>query len=126
MVVRLSLRKILVFAPDLELARQFYGGVLGLELEREAETALSFRGTNFELTVFACEQSTRSDGYSREAGSSVAFAVPSLDTAISELSARGVSFLHDSPHEGPLGRYVAFTDPFGTVHELVEPRGAGG
>jgi catechol 2,3-dioxygenase-like lactoylglutathione lyase family enzyme len=120
MALRLSLGKILVFAPDLEVARRFYGEALGLELEREAETRLSFRGADFELTVFACESSTKSEGYSREAGSSVAFAVTSLDAAISELSARGVRFLHDSPQEGPLGRYVAFCDPFGTVHELVE------
>jgi catechol 2,3-dioxygenase-like lactoylglutathione lyase family enzyme len=121
MVLRLSLGKILVFAPDLQVARQFYGEALGLELAHEAETRLSFRGSDFELTVFACERPTRSEGYSREAGSSVAFAVPSLDAAIPELSARG-----DSPQEGPLGRYVALTDPFGTVHELVEVGGADG
>jgi catechol 2,3-dioxygenase-like lactoylglutathione lyase family enzyme len=126
MVLRLSLGKILVFAPDLQVARQFYGEALGLELAHEAETRLSFRGSDFELTVFACERPTRSEGYSREAGSSVAFAVPSLDAAIPELSARGVRFLHDSPQEGPLGRYVALTDPFGTVHELVEVGGADG
>ena len=126
MVLRLSLGNLLVFAPDLEVARQFYGEALGLELAQEAETRLSFRGSDFELTVFACERPTRSEAYSREAGSSLAFAVPSLDAAIPELSARGVHFLHDAPQQGPLGRYAAFTDPFGTVHELVEIRGVNG
>jgi predicted enzyme related to lactoylglutathione lyase len=28
--------------------------------------------------------------------------------------------LHSAPQQGPVGRYLAFTDPFGTVFELME------
>jgi catechol 2,3-dioxygenase-like lactoylglutathione lyase family enzyme len=30
--------------------------------------------------------------------------------------------LHDTPAEGPLGRYAAFVDPCGNVHELCEEK----
>jgi catechol 2,3-dioxygenase-like lactoylglutathione lyase family enzyme len=118
--LQLSLQNVLVFAPDLEGARDFYEDVLGLQLERRGEDYLSFQGANFRLTVFACERPTQPDNYSQQAGSSIAFAVQSLDAVVARLTEKGVRFLHATPNEGPLGRYVAFVDPFGTVHELVE------
>ncbi len=120
MALELALEKVLVFAPDLQTARQFYGSVLGLSLDREGKDHLEFSGRNFTLTVFSCERSAPHEGYSEQAGSSVAFSVASLDSAMLELSGRGVRFLHSIPNSGPSGRYVAFVDPFGTVHELVE------
>ena len=41
--------------------------------------------------------------------------------AVELLESQGVELLHEVPSSGPEGRYVAFVDPFGTVHELVEP-----
>lgn len=117
---KLSLHNVLVFAPDLVAARGFYADVLGLELERTTETSVLLRGANFRLAIFACARSTDASGYSKQAGSAIALAVPSLDDAITTLRAKGVRILHTTPNEGPLGRYVAFADPFGTVHELVE------
>ena len=121
--MELSLQNVLVFAPDLEAARHFYGEVLGLNLVGTEENYVSFEGANFQLTVFACETPTQPARYSQQAGSSIAFAVSSLDVAVAELRAKGVRFLHSTPNEGPSGRYVAFVDPFGTVHELVQAHG---
>ena len=118
--MELSLQNVLVFAPDLEAARHFYAEVLGLDLVGSGENHLSLEGANFRLTVFSCETPTQPERYSRQAGSSIAFAVASLDDAVEELRARGVRVLHSRPNEGPSGRYVAFVDPFGTVHELVQ------
>ncbi len=121
--MELSLQNVLVFAPDLEAARHFYGEVLGLNLVGTGENSISFEGANFQLEVFSCETPTQPTGYSRQAGSSIAFAVSSLDVAVAELRAKGVQFLHSTPNEGPSGRYVAFVDPFGTVHELIQAHG---
>ena len=118
--MELSLQNLLVFAPDLESARRFYGEVLGLNLVGTGESFLSFEGANFHLKVFSCEAPTQAERYSEEAGSSIAFSVSSLDAAVAQLTARGVRFLHSTPNEGTSGRYVAFVDPFGTVHELVQ------
>ncbi len=75
------------------------------------------------VCVFSCETPTQPTRYSQQAGSSIAFSVPSLDVAVAELRAKGVRFLHSTPNEGPSGRYVAFVDPFGTVHELAQAHG---
>ena len=118
----LSIHSVLVFAPDLDRARHFYEELLGLSLDRMDESYLLFQGMNLQLAVFLCEMESTEDNYSREAGSSIAFAVPDLDAAVAELSAKGVHFLHTTPNDGPIGRYMAFLNPFGTVHELVEAK----
>jgi glyoxylase I family protein len=125
LAIELQLHRILVFAPDLQVARQFYGETLGLKLEVTQGGVTRFRGSNFELDLFECEGSTESIAYSRQAGSAVAFSVSSLDVAMSELRSKGVDFLHERPNEAPDGtRYAAFADPFGTVFELIERRGS--
>jgi catechol 2,3-dioxygenase-like lactoylglutathione lyase family enzyme len=124
----LSMHSVLVFVPDLDRARRFYEETLGLILGREGEGFLLFQGVDFQLAVFLGKSESSSSelssrGYSQDAGSSIAFAVPDLDKAVAELLAKDVRFLHVSPNEGPIGRYMAFLNPFGTVHELVEVKG---
>ncbi len=120
MTFLLSLNRVVVFAADLTTAQSFYGQDLGLELVHGDDRALTFRGPNFLLTVFPGDDMPAPDSYSRRPGASVAFTVQSIEAAVSHLSARGVQFLHEAPNSGPIGRYVAFTDPFGTVFELME------
>jgi hypothetical protein len=43
-----------------------------------------------------------------------------LDEKITELTSKGVVFVHQSPHENRWGRYAAFKDPSGIVNELME------
>jgi predicted enzyme related to lactoylglutathione lyase len=114
--------KLLVFATSLAEAKSFYGDVLGLSLARESEDMLLFRQPDFELAIFRCQQATVPDRHSMVAGSSFVFAVTSVERTMQELRAQGVRFLHAEPAEGPLGRYAAFVDPFGNVHEISEPR----
>jgi lactoylglutathione lyase len=116
----LSFNRILVFAPDLDRARQFYTQALGLHLLHDGDQALTFRAPGLTISVFPCSDDTAPQHYSERPGASVAFTVPSLEAAIFDLTAKGVKFLHSVPNTGPLGRYVAFVDPFGTVFELME------
>ena len=39
---------------------------------------------------------------------------------VKELKAKGVPFIHESPGQNQWGRYMAFKDPSGIVHELME------
>jgi catechol 2,3-dioxygenase-like lactoylglutathione lyase family enzyme len=119
-MVQLSFNRVVVFSPDLHRARVFFEDVLGLRFLGGDERAVSFEAVNFVLSVFLCDDIAVADRYSHRPGVSVAFTVPSLELAMSELAAKGVQFLHSAPNTGPLGRYVAFTDPFGTVFELME------
>jgi lactoylglutathione lyase len=120
MATQLSFNRILVFAPDLDRARQFYTEALGLHLLHDDDQVLTFKAPGFTMSVFPCSDDTAPQHYSEHPGASVAFTVPSLEAAIFDLTAKGVKFLRSVPNTGPLGRYVAFVDPFGTVFELME------
>ena len=122
MAQRPALHSLLIFATDLAVGRAFYHDVLGFEVIRESDSSIAMRGADFDLTLFKCEAVGSSDGYSTRAGSSIAFAVTDVGKSMTNLKSHGVEFLHGVPSSGPEGRYVAFVDPFGTVHELVEPR----
>ena len=119
---RPTLESLLVFAPDLPSAKRFYEQVLGLTARAETPEHLELQGAGFRMTVFRCDAPGSTDGYSTRAGSSIAFGVADLDAEVRRLRDLGVTVLHDEPATGPAGRFVAFTDPFGTVHELVETR----
>jgi catechol 2,3-dioxygenase-like lactoylglutathione lyase family enzyme len=119
----LSLHSLLVFAPDLPAAREFYTEVLGCEVIEEKEASILLRGADFSLAVFKCESPTNPEGHSRRAGSTIAFAVRDLEAEADRLRALGVTVLHERPAVGQFGNYVAFVDPFGTVLEFVESLG---
>jgi len=115
-----ALHGLLIFAPDLAEGLAFYQDVLGLQVTRKAESYVAMHGAGFALTLFKCDTAGSPEGYSSRAGSSIAFAVDDIERSMAELRGRGVEFLHAVPSTGPAGRYAAFVDPFGTVHELVE------
>lgn len=115
-----SLHSVLVFAPDLAAARRFYVDILGFSIAVETDAHIELSGADFSLTIFRCESSASAEGYSERAGTSIAISTPDLAGEVQRLRSHGVTILHDEPASGPVGRYVAFVDPFGTVHELVE------
>ena len=67
-----------------------------------------------------CRQNGSIDHYSKVARSVFVFEVASINEALTDLRAKGVRFLHAEPAVNKLGRYAAFCDPFGNVHEIYE------
>jgi glyoxylase I family protein len=118
----LRMGRILVFVTNLDEAVRFYGEVLGLELQSRTERRLTFSGEDFVLDAFVCDEAADPRPYASQAGSSIAFKVESIDLCVAELRDRGVEFLHGQVAVNDHGRYIAFKDPFGVVHELFEPR----
>ena len=53
------------------------------------------------------------------ANSSLVFSVENLDEKIAKLKSEGVIFVHHTPNQNRWGRYAAFKDPSGIVHELM-------
>lgn len=119
-MARVNLHSLLVFAPDLPAARSFYTQAFDLAARNETESHVELDGDGFRLIIFRCKAGSIPDGYSSRAGSSIAFRVTDLETEANRLRRLGATLLHAEPASGPVGRYIAFTDPFGTVHELVE------
>ena len=119
-VAQVTLHSLLVFAPDLPSAKSFYSQAFGLATRNETDSHVELDGAGFRLTIFQCKSGSTADGYSSRAGSSIAFRVVDLEAEADRLRQLGATLLHTEPATGPVGRYIAFTDPFGTVHELVE------
>ena len=95
--MRISFGKLLVFVPDMELADDFYGGVFGLDRIDGGEDFRIFRGPDFELLLFECEEANSPEGYSQRAGSAVCFAVPDILESVEYLRQKDVQVLHAEP-----------------------------
>ena len=118
----MKLALLMIVAPDLSVAKTFYGAVLGFTLASEAPQRLVFAHEGADLVIFKGTQNAPPSTHGRTASTSFVFAVPSLRAAMADLKAKGVRFLHDAPAKGEFGDYAAFTDPFGNVLELMERR----
>jgi methylmalonyl-CoA/ethylmalonyl-CoA epimerase len=119
-----QIRQVSLPVTDLQRAITFYRDVLG------ASFTASFDPPGLAFFDFAGVRLMLSAG---EAGSVVYFAVDDIDTAVAEMSIRGVTF-DDSPHMifrddqgqfGPAGTeewMVFFTDTEGNALSLTERR----
>lgn len=118
----MKLGKMMIFVPDMEEAKRFYCGVLGFPLKAEDGNRLEFAHEGCDFIAFKCERGATVEDYSQVARSVFVFEVASIDEAMQELRAKGVSFLHTEPAENAFSRYAAFIDPFGNVHEIYEAK----
>ncbi len=118
----MKLGLMIIFVSDLEVAKQFYCDTLGFPLKAERSNCIELEHEGCEFKAFKCDENQTVKNYSRVARSVFVFKVDSLDKSFRELRDNGVTFLHERPAENEFSRYVAFTDPFGNVHELYEPK----
>ena len=100
-----------VLTQDIERAKGFYAGTLGLEIESEGEHDLEFRLGQVTLDVF-----DPSSIGQRFAPSPAGFAlrVPDVDIARAELEAKGVVFDGDTI-ETSVCKQAWFKDPDGNA-----------
>jgi len=112
----------LVFVTDLEQAKRFYCDTLGFPLKAEHPNWIEFEHEGCEFKAFKCDEPQPVKNYSRVARSVFVFRVTSLDESFRDLREKGVTFLHSQPPENEFPHSVAFTDPFGNVHELYESK----
>lgn len=110
----------LLVVKDLRESREFYTKTLGLDVVEEHSERLKLKVGTHEIIMFqgTMESAQYSHGYN--ANSTLLFTVNDLDRRINELKSLGVSFIHEKPNENAWGRYSAFKDPSGIVHELFE------
>jgi catechol 2,3-dioxygenase-like lactoylglutathione lyase family enzyme len=118
---------------DREASRRFYVDVLGL---REKKTGFGPEGPVLlanpggpDLLVYAAPKAAKS-AYPDGTGVVLVFYVKDLDATIRRWRRRRVRFVRigwsqeaSGAADCPFGRFVAFRDPSGTVHEVLEPRG---
>jgi glyoxylase I family protein len=116
----MKLALLMIVAPDLARAKDFYGATLGFALKSQTPQRLVFGHDGADLVVFKGTQDAVPHAHGESASTNFVFEVPSLDAAIAALKAKGVPFLHAAPATNEFGRYAAFKDPFGNVLELME------
>ena len=100
-----------VFTQDIQRAKQFYSGTLGLEIETEGESDLEFRCGQVTLDVF--DPSSIGQPFA-PSPAGLALRVPDVDAARAELEAKGVVF-HGETIETGVCRMAFFQDPDGNA-----------
>jgi len=110
----------LLVVQNIEISKNFYVNVLGLDLVEEHNDCMKFKVGHHEVLMFqGSKQATLYEhGYS--ANSTLIFTVSDIDNKINQLKSKGVFFVHETPNQNRWGRYAAFKDPSGIVHELFE------
>ena len=122
-----ALHHVAVCVTDLERAKQFYGGVLGL---REiARPRLGVDGTwyglengQLHLIVHPPTRTLRGTTAIDAADGHLALRVGDYEQAVAHLGAHGVPLL-ERPQNATAWKQVYFTDPDGNVIELNAERG---
>ena len=100
-----------VLTQDLARAKRFYMDVLGLEIETEGESDMELRLGQVTLDVF--DPSSIGQMFA-PSPAGIALRVPDVDTARSELEAKGVVFDGETIETG-VCRQAWFKDPDGNA-----------
>lgn len=116
----MQIQSSLLVVADLKQSLQFYTQVLNLELVEEHNDCLKLKAGTHEIILFQGDMRAIEYSHGYNANSTLLFTVEDLDKRIAELKSEGVVFIHDSPNQNRWGRYSAFKDPSGIVHELFE------
>jgi predicted enzyme related to lactoylglutathione lyase len=118
--MQLKLAFLMIIAPDLARAKDFYGTTLGFPLKSETVQRLVFAHAGADIVIFKGTQDAQPADHGASASTTFVFEVQGLAAAMADLESKGVRFLHATPATNEWGRYAAFHDPFGNVLELFE------
>lgn len=110
----------LLVVHNLETSKEFYLNVLGVNIIENYEDSIKFKVGSHTVFMFQGTMPATHYEHGYNANSSLVFTVKNLQEKITELKTKGVVFIHQTPNENRWGRYSAFEDPSGIVHELME------
>jgi glyoxylase I family protein len=110
----------LLVVNDLQISKDFYLNFLNLKLVEEHLDCIKMQTKHHPIIMFQGTDNSVDYQHGFNANSTLVFAVECLDNRIAELKSKGVSFIHESPNKNRWGRYSAFKDTSGIIHELME------
>jgi catechol 2,3-dioxygenase-like lactoylglutathione lyase family enzyme len=115
---------------DVHAARTFYRDTLGMEIREPFGADGPFEldlGPGPTVFVYQVAKSVPVE-YGEQTGLTLVIHTDDLEGNFADWSAKGVEFIRipwseeESGIAGcPYGRFIAFRDPFGNVHELLQP-----
>jgi predicted enzyme related to lactoylglutathione lyase len=110
----------LLVVHNLSDSKIFYMDVLGLELIEEHSDCLKLKIGEHRVFMFQGTENSVKYKHGYNSNSTLVFTVHDLDEKIIELKSKGIIFVHDTPNQNIWGRYAAFKDPSGIIHEVME------
>ena len=115
---------------DLHEARAFYGETLGIGLRERFGPDGPFElelGSGAPVLVYLVSKSVPVE-YGEQTGVTLVLETDDIEGTVATWRERGVEFLPipwSKEESGiapcPYGRFIAFRDPFGNAHEVLEP-----
>ncbi len=115
---------------DLNRAWQFYAETLGMPAPRKFGPNRAFElnvGGPVTVLVYPVA-SRRTVNYPEDTGPLLVFMTSDIASTVADWRSRGVEFIPiawstrpDGIAYSPYGRFIAFKDPDGNVHELIQP-----
>jgi len=101
-------------------AKRFYCDILGFGLTEEFSEVLVLEHEGPQLVIHKAQKPAVID-YPNECQTLLVIEVRDINAAVRDFKAKGVAFVQDNPISATPGRYIGFRDPFGNVHELLQP-----
>ncbi len=111
-----------ISVSDLDKAIDWYSTTLGFEVSKEHyhhPVAVDLVHEGCRLILHTADKPAYID-YPKVAQTLICIETDDLTAKMKDFKSKGVELIHDTPQKFPAGVYIAFKDPFGNVHELVE------
>jgi lactoylglutathione lyase len=111
-----------ISVSGLDKAIEWYSKILGFEISKEHyhhPVAVDLIHDGIRLILHIADKPTTID-YPNVSQTLICISTDNIVKKMDDLRRRGVELLHDTPQDFPAGKFIAFRDPFGNVHELVE------
>jgi lactoylglutathione lyase len=111
-----------ISVSDLDKAIEWYSTTLGFEVSKKHyhhPVAVDLVHKGIRLLLHIADKPTTID-YPNVSQTLICIQTDNIVRKMDDLKRRGVEVLHETPQEFPAGQFIAFRDPFGNVHELVE------
>jgi len=110
----------LLVVKDLKIAKDFYLDVLEMSLIEETQEGIKLALGSHQILLFEGESVAVEYQHGIQANSNLVIEVANLETKLAQFKDLNIPILHTEPGENKWGRYSAFKDPSGIVHELIQ------
>jgi hypothetical protein len=114
-------------------AWDFYVGTLGFAEapgSDKGSVLILENGAGPKILIYPVENSV-TPNYPNQTGTTLVFYVDDIERTVEGWRSKGVEFIPVSWSEDetgiagcPFGRFIAFKDPFGNIHEVLQPYGS--
>lgn len=112
----------LLVVHDLKISKDFYINILGFEFISEHENCVRLKVGDHQVSIFKGNTIALNYQHGYESNSTLVMTINNLDEKIKQLKRKGIEFVHQAPNENQWGRYTAFKNPSGIVHEIFESK----